>query len=264
MIQESPARAFSKQSSTFDQIEEENLILQYMRKRIHQHCLRFFPPNAKVLELNCGTGIDAVFFAQHGMTVLATDVASGMIEKINSKIAPLNLESRISTQQCSYTELPQFPQGPFDVAFSDFGGLNCISDLTPVVEGVKRNLKSGGIVTLVVMPHICPWEILLALKGNFKVAFRRFKKAGAESHLEGEYFKTFYFSQSYIREVFGEEFSLVKLEGLCSFVPPPYFEIFPKRLKRTFKILTRLENAVRFTYPFNRAADHFIITLRRK
>ena len=264
MIQESPAIAFSKQSSTFDKIEEENLILQYMRKRIHQHCLRFFPANASILELNCGTGIDAVFFARHGMKVLATDVASGMIKTLNSKIEQFDLKGSISTQQCSYTELPKFAEGPFDVVFSDFGGLNCISDLTPVVEGVKKNLKSEGIVTLVVMPKICPWEILLALKGNFKVAFRRFKKDGAESHLEGQYFKTFYFSQSYIREVFGEEFSLVKLEGLCSFVPPPYFEIFPKRLKRTFKILARLENAVRFTYPFNRAADHFIITLRRK
>ncbi|MBP6532111.1 MAG: class I SAM-dependent methyltransferase [Bacteroidia bacterium] len=264
MIQESPAIAFSKQSSTFDKIEEENLILQYMRKRIHQHCIRFFPANASILELNCGTGIDAVFFARQGMKVLATDVASGMIKTLNSKIELFDLKRSISTQQCSYTELPKFAEGPFDVVFSDFGGLNCISDLTPVVEGVKKNLKSGGIVTLVVMPKICPWEILLALKGNFKVAFRRFKKDGAESHLEGQYFKTFYFSQAYIRKVFGEEFSLVKLEGLCSFVPPPYFEFFPKKLKKTFKILTRVENAVRFMYPFNRAADHFIITLRRK
>ena len=91
MIQESPAIAFSKQSSTFDKIEEENLILQYMRKRIHQHCLRFFPANASILELNCGTGIDAVFFARQGMKVLATDVASGMIKTLNSKIELFDL-----------------------------------------------------------------------------------------------------------------------------------------------------------------------------
>lgn len=264
MIQESPARAFSKQSSSFDQIEEENLILQYMRNRIHDHCLRFFPPKAKILELNCGTGIDAVFFAGWSMNVLATDVASGMIEKLNSKIDHLGLKNSILTQVCSYTELPKFSQGPFDVVFSDFGGLNCIADLSPVVDGIKRNLKSGGIVTLVVMPKVCPWEILLALKGNFKVAFRRFKKSGAESHLEGEYFRTFYFSSTYIKQVFGEEFSLVKLEGLCSMVPPPYFEFFPKKLKKVFNLLTRLENSVKFTFPFNRTADHIIITLRRK
>ncbi|MBK9415223.1 MAG: class I SAM-dependent methyltransferase [Bacteroidetes bacterium] len=264
MIQEGPARAFTKQSPSFDKIEDENLILQYMRKRIHDHCLRYFPANAKILELNCGTGIDAVFFSNYGMKTLATDVAPGMIHALNVKIKDLNLENSISTQLCSYTELPQFSEGPFDVVFSDFGGLNCVSDLQPVVDGIKRNLMSGGIVTLVIMPKVCPWEILLALKGNFKVAFRRFKKDGAQSHLEGEFFKTFYFSQTYIQKVFGEEFSMVKLEGLCSLVPPPYFEFFPKRLNATFKFLTKVENAVRFTYPFDRVADHFIITLRRK
>ena len=264
MIQESPAIAFTRQSSSFDKIEEENRILQYMRKRIHEHCLSFFPTNAHILELNCGTGIDAVYFADKGMQILATDVAPGMIHTLNIKIKELNLEKKISSHLCSYTDLPKFSQGPFDVVFSDFGGLNCISDLIPVVEGVKKNLKNGGIVTLVVMPKVCPWEILLALKGNFKVAFRRFKRGGAQSHLEGQFFKTFYFSQAYIQKVFGEEFSLVKLEGLCSFVPPPYFEFFPKRLNTTFKLLCKVENAVRFTYPFNRMADHFIITLRRK
>ena len=235
-----------------------------MRKRIHDHCLRFFPANAKILELNCGTGIDAVFFAGLGMKIVATDVAPGMIHTLKAKIKELNLEKKITAQLCSFTQLPQFSEGPFDVVFSDFGGLNCISDLQSVVEGIKKNLKSGGIVTLVVMPKICPWEILLALKGNFKVAFRRFKRHGAESHLEGEYFKTFYFSQMYIQKVFGQEFSMVKLEGLCSLVPPPYFELFPKKLNVTFKILTKVENAVRFTFPFDRVADHLIITLRRK
>ena len=264
MIQESPAIAFSKQSSSFDQIEEENLILQYMRKRIHDHCLRFFPAKAKILEMNCGTGIDAVFFAQQDMSVVATDVAPGMIDTLKSKIDRLKLNDSVSAHLCSYTDLPAFQTGPFDVAFSDFGGLNCVQDLKPVVAGIKRNLKQGGVVTLVVMPKVCPWEMLLALKGNFKVAFRRFKKGGAESHLEGEYFKTFYFSPAYIRRVFGEEFALVELEGLCSLVPPPYFEFFPVRFKRIFKMLTRLEKSIRFAYPFNRTADHFIITLRRK
>lgn len=264
MIQQSPTKAFSKQSSDFDLIEDENLILQYMRQRIHDHCLNYFPLKAKILETNCGTGIDATFFANLGMKVLATDIAPGMVNQLNLKISNLKLDKLIKTQLCSYTELPKFDDGPFDVVFSDFGGLNCIQDLTPFVEGVKRNLKSGGIVTLVVMPKICPWEIILALKGNFSVAFRRFKKDGAISHLEGEYFKTFYFTPSYIREVFGKEFSLVSLEGLCSAVPPPYFETFPIKFRNAFNILKRIESRVKFIYPFNRFADHIIITLRRK
>lgn len=263
MIQPTAGIAFSKQSSSFDQIEEESLLLQYMRKRIHEHCLRHFPKQAEILELNSGTGIDAVFFAKLGMKVQATDIAEGMISELRSKITAMHLNETIHALRCSYTQLPTFDRS-FDVVFSDFGGLNCIQDLRPVVDGINKNLKKGGLVTLVIMPKICFWEMALALKGNFKVAFRRFKKNGAKSHLEGQYFMTYYFSYSYIRRVFGTDYELVDLEGLCSFVPPPYFEKFPNKYRRIFQFLSYLERHLKSVFPFNKCADHLIITLRRK
>ena len=60
--------AFSKQSSSFDEIEDQNEILKWMRVQIHNHCMRFYKVGDEILELNCGTGIDAVFFADQGMS----------------------------------------------------------------------------------------------------------------------------------------------------------------------------------------------------
>ena len=77
--------AFSKQSHLFDAIEERNEILQWMRDQIHSHCLRYFKEGSRVLELNCGTGIDAVFFAENGMQVHATDIAEGMLNELEKK-----------------------------------------------------------------------------------------------------------------------------------------------------------------------------------
>ena len=259
MIQENVATAFSKQSTQFDQIEEENEILKFMRERIHRRALKHLKKGDYLLELNCGTGIDATFFAMNGIRVKATDVASGMIEQTKKKTEKFNLQNMISAEQCSYTALNKLNEGPFDAVFSDFGGLNCVSDLSEVVTGIKSKLKKGGKVILVIMPPICPWEIALALKGSFKTAFRRLKKSGAESHVEGEHFTSWYFTPSQVAKAFGPEFKIEALEGLGSLVPPPYLENFPKKFPRLFKALGKMEEKVSTLSPFNRWCDHFII-----
>ena len=86
----SVSTAFSKQAPEFDTIEENNAILKWMRQQIHAHCLKHFKTGASILELNCGTGIDAVFFAGHGMNVHATDISDGMLNELRKKISSKN------------------------------------------------------------------------------------------------------------------------------------------------------------------------------
>jgi len=232
-----------------------------MRRQIHAHCLRYFKSGDHILELNCGTGIDAVFFATHGMKVHATDISEGMLNELQKKITAGNLQEKITVQQCSFTELKKIQKRDFDGIFSDFGGLNCVQDIESVIHSLRPLLKSGGIITLVIMPPVCPWEILLALKGNFKTAFRRFKSKGAESHLEGETFMSYYFSPSRIISAFGKDYKLKELQGLGCFVPPPYLEKFPEKNPKLFNRLKKLDEKFSHTFPFNRWADHFILTM---
>ena len=46
---------------------------------------RAFAPGQHMLELGCGTGEDAVWLAQHGLTVTATDASSAMLEQTRRK-----------------------------------------------------------------------------------------------------------------------------------------------------------------------------------
>jgi len=261
---QSVSTAFTKQSSSFDQIEEQNEILQWMRRQIHAHTLRNFKSGDEILELNCGTGIDAVFFASQGMKVHATDISEGMLNELQKKISEKNLQEKITTQRCSYTQLKNIEKKNFDGIFSDFGGLNCVKDIESVIQSFKSLLKPGGVVTLVIMPPICPWEILLAFKGNFKTAFRRFNSNGAASHLEGETFMSYYFKPSRIISAFGKDYEVMELQGLGSFVPPPYLEKFPKKHPNLFRRLKSLDEKFSNKFPFNRWADHFILTVRKK
>src|SRR5690349_14062620 len=86
------AEAFTRQSFVFDQEFGSDTIIRYKRKRVREHVLKFSHPGEKILELNCGTGEDAMFFSQQGFNVHATDISTGMLSKMKEKI----LESQLA------------------------------------------------------------------------------------------------------------------------------------------------------------------------
>lgn len=259
------SEAFSRQSNSFDAYEEQNEILKWMRKQIRAHVMHFANPGNKMLELNAGTGLDAVYFAQQGLKVHATDNAAGMVAALEKKVINFKLEDNITFEKCSYTELNKIQYSStikFDYVFSNFGGLNCMPDLEEVTKHLPALLNPGAYVTFVLMPEVCPWEMLLALKGNFKTAFRRFKKNGDLAHLEGVYFNTYYFKPSTAISAFNKDFKKIKLEGLASVSPPPYLENFPVKMPFIYKKLTKTDSALATTFPFNSWCDHFILTMQ--
>lgn len=260
------AQAFNSQSSVFDHLYTPNQIIQYKRKRVRDHIAAFLPDQSRILELNAGTGEDAIYFAQQGHTVHATDIAENMQEQLRAKVAAHNLTSRISTENCSFTALNNLQhRGPYDLVFSNFAGLNCTGELDKVLLSFSSLVKPGGYVTLVIMPSFCLWETLMALKGDFKTAFRRStKKAGTTAHVEGTYFKCWYYRPSYVRNVLSKEFEHIHTEGLCSIVPPSYLETFPQKLPRLYKQLVKAEAKLAGSFPWKYIGDYFVITMRRK
>jgi len=260
------AEAFTRQSSIFDEIYSANTIIQYKRDRVRTHVENFLKPNSNILELNAGTGEDAIYFAQKGHHVHATDISEGMQTELKKKRDIAGLHSSISTEICSFTELYNLKnKGPYDFIFSNFAGLNCTNELDKVLLSFNSLLKSGGSITLVVMPNFCLWETLLACKGNFKTAFRRFNsKNGVRAHVEGVYFTCWYYKPSYIENILKNDFELISVEGLCSIVPPSYIENFTKKYPRLFKWLCNKEEKYKKKFPWKSIGDYFIISLRKK
>ncbi len=261
-IEDSVGRAFSKQSINYDADDVQNVVLLDMRKQVYDHIEKFVKPKSHILELNAGTGIDALHFVQQGHHVHATDLSNGMISQIEEKIKIHRLQNQFTCQQLSYDQLDQLRGNKYDYIFSNFGGLNCIDDLSKVTKHLPDILNSDGYVTWVIMPPVCLWELLWIFKGHGKQAFRRFTKNGVMSHLEGEYFKTFYFSLSQIKNAFGSKFEFVSSEGLCAISPPPSKGNFPTNNPLLYKVLRNADSIIRSYYPFNIWADHIIVTFK--
>lgn len=260
------ATAFNKQSSIFDALYAQNVIIQYKRKRVRQHVEQYISANSNILELNAGTGEDAVYFARQGHQINATDIAENMQQILKEKVKQYNLTHKIATELCSFTQLDKLQnKGPYDVIFSNFAGLNCTGKLDKVVLSFSPLLKQGGIVTLVLLPPFCLWEVLLLLKGNFKTALRRFNcKRGVAAQIEGVQFTCWYYKPRFVIDCMKNDYELLSVEGLCSIVPPSYFEKFPNKHKQLFQKLVAWENKLKNTWPWKNIGDYYIVSFRKK
>jgi ubiquinone/menaquinone biosynthesis C-methylase UbiE len=258
--------AFSRQSGIFDDTYSGNTIVNYKRVRVRAHVLQYLKPGATILELNSGTGEDALFFARLGYHVHATDISKGMQEQLKQKMKRNKADYLVSNELCSFTQLEQLKnKGPYDYIFSNFAGLNCIGELDKVLSALSALLKPGGVVTMVILPQFCLWETLLIFKGKFRTAFRRwFSKNGRKAHLEGAYFNCWYYNPSYIINNLKGSFNLLSVEGLCTIVPPSYIEGFAEKHPAIYRLLTKTENKLKHKWPWKYIGDYYIISLIKK
>jgi ubiquinone/menaquinone biosynthesis C-methylase UbiE len=260
------AKAFSRQSKIFDELYKNNSGIQYKRERVREVVQQFAVKNCNVLELNSGTGEDAVWFAQQGHTVHATDIAAGMQHMLQLKINELNLQQKISTEIISFTNLQNLKgRKEYDLIFSNFAGLNCTGELDSVLHSFSSLLKPKGIAVLVILPKFCLWEFLLLFRGKFKTAFRRlFARKGAAAHIEGTYFRCWYYNPSYVIKHLQSQFTVLGVEGLCTIVPPSYIEGFAEKHPKLFSFLKATENKWKGKWPWKSIGDYYIIALEKK
>ncbi len=260
------AEAFNRQSLVFDDIYSSNLIIQYKRERVRNYAEKNMKPGSHILELNAGTGEDAVYFAEKGYYIHAADISPGMLDVLKKKIEAKGLTQLVTAELCSFTELKNLrDKGPYDLIFSNFAGLNCTGDLDKVLSSFSELLKPSGIVLLVIMPGFCLWETLLALRGKFKTAFRRINhKYGVPANIEGVYFTCWYYSPSYVMRCLKKEFDVLGVEGLCTIVPPSYFENFPKKYPKLYLWLQKKEEQFKNKWPWKNIGDYYVILLKKK
>jgi ubiquinone/menaquinone biosynthesis C-methylase UbiE len=256
------AEAFSLTAEKYDSFALDHPHLTRMRNRVYDHVVRMIPAGAHILELNAGTGTDAVQLAQRGYRVHATDVAPGMLGRLQAKVRDLDLADRITVEERSFFSLNDVPGAPFDAVFSDLGGLNCIPDLSPVIAQLPRILRPGGIVTWVLMPHVCLWEMAEVFRRHFRLAFRRFSRGAVQANLEGLQFDVYYFSPRQVLNWFGSDYQLIALEGLSVLTPTAESKSFARLYPRLYGALSWLDDRLSPHWPWYGWGDFYMLSLR--
>ena len=266
MNEQYAAKAFTRQSRIFDECFSENSIIQYKRTRVRELVSARLPPNSRILELNSGTGEDAIWFAKQGHQVHATDISTGMLNVLNEKTARCSLQNKITTELCSFTNLQSLKaKGPYDLIFSNFAGLNCTGEINLVLQHFEDLANPSGLIILVIMPGFCLWETSLLFRGKFKMAFRRrFGKKGVKARVEGIPFTCWYHNPATVISALKNNFRLLNTEGLCSLVPPSYFEHFPEKHPALYRFLKKKEDRLKTKWPWKFIGDYYILVLQKK
>ena len=254
-------KGFSKISHHYEKLDKTSSLINWMRKKVRNHLHKELKPASKILEINCGSGIDAVYLAKNGCNVHATDIAPGMIDFVTSKIKSESLKENLSCERLSFNELNKLNPQKYNHIFSNFGGLNCSSEeeLQEVFSLFKQLLSPHGKITLVLMPKICMWEFLKIFKGD-KTAFRRLKKNGVLANIEGEQVHTYYHSATIIKKLLLKDFKNFKVENICFLAPTGNRVNFPEKYPVLFKSLGLLDD-ISNKIPFFRGyGDYYILT----
>ena len=257
---EQVSEAFSRQSPVFDELDEAPLV-QWVRNRVRSATMRWLKPGAHLLEINCGTGIDSLWFAAQGLRVTATDDSPGMLAELERKLGS-GSAPRIDHLRCSFLELARLEPLRADAVFSNFGGINCTDRLNDVMKGVDERLVPGGICALVIMPRFSPWELIETLRGNFAFAFRRYRKDGAMAHVENVPFRCWYHDVRDVRRALPDYVVLDRM-ALSFFMPPPHLGPFATRHPGLTRLAAQFERTL-CRWPFIRArGDHYLLILRK-
>lgn len=256
---------FDHIATNYDASFTNTLIGKAQRNLVYASLEAIFPSlkGINVLEINCGTGADALRFSEQGANVIATDISPSMINYAIEKSIEKN---NVSFEVLDINKLTTFhPEKTFDLIFSNFGGLNCLteSEITQFLKTASNRLTANGKICMVIMPEKCAWETVYFLaKFKFKSAFRRGKKNGVPANVEGKDVWTFYYSPKKIQSL-ATQFKTVRLNPIGLFVPPSYLEpIFkkrPQKLEKLFiKDLKRVKNE-----RFSSVSDHYFICLEK-
>ena len=253
---------FSRKAEVYDEYCENHPVIRWARGIIRQEAIKYLQRDASILELNAGTGSDAAYFVQQGYRVHATDIATGMVSAIKKKMDFLNQGDRFTVQRLSFTELDQVDGAPYDLVFSNFGGLNCIPELEIATSAIPRLLKPGGHILCVIMPPVCPWELTQALRGKFRLARRRLNRDGVLANVEGAQVRTWYHHPKKVIKAFEPNFRLVKQRSLSLFCPPSYMDKFPHRFPSLTRFLLRLDEHFGCRAPFHHWGDFIAYTFQ--
>ena len=252
--------AFDALAADYDAQFTHSRIGTLMRQAVWRRLDSCFRPGQRMLELNCGTGEDAVHLGQRGVRVLATDLSREMLEVTRRKVARTRLTAIVQVQQLALEHLYKVEAPPFDGALSNFGGLNCVGELSGVGHALAARLRPGALVLLCVMGPLVPWEWGWFLcHGAPRTAFRRLRPGG----VVWRGLTIHYPSIRTLSRAFSPAFRFCRASAIGVLLPPSFAESWMVRHPRLLTFLNRRERRLEALPPLPWLADHYLLELER-
>ena len=236
---------------------------QWMRGMLWEAYQQRFTPGQCLLDLSCGTGIDALFLAQLGLRVVGIDISARMIEQLEMKAKRLNLSDKVQAHVRDITDLHTWSPPPFDGIISAFAGLSTLPDLTGVASDAHRLLKPGGyfIIHMLNRSFVREWLSLIrhAQWANAHSVMRRRTIAPRIGGIPVRHY--LYRPGEVYQRYFKQRFHLRRVYGMGILRPPAPPRWLPPSV---LNLLGRLDRSVSGCFPFYNWGQFFVLELQKK
>jgi len=257
--------AFDGVAAGYDDRFSHQEIAKFLRAKVHRVAAQSLLGPSRVLEVGCGTGVDACRFAANGHAVMATDPSPAMLEITAHKAAGTPGGTIETAVWDASTPMPMAVQdgGPYDMVFSNFGAINCVRDLSHFGQQIAQVMGGEGVVVLVLMNRWCGMELLLNLMlRNTTNMLRRLKRAPVATLEDGSRLPIWFPSVRAVRKALGPDFTVRTRVPIGVFLPPSeLYGSFQKR-PRLLRLAKGLDGTLGAVWPLSRLADHTLIALR--
>ncbi len=250
-------RAFDDLAAGYDETFTDTALGRALRNLVWMRLDKSFGSCARVLDLGCGTGEDALHLARRGAHVVAVDVSPNMVREARHKALCAGCAGQIEFRCLAMEELGTALDGErFDGVLSNFGALNCIGDLRSLIADIADRLVPSGRLLWVMMGRHVPWEwIWYVLRGDWRRAWRRLPAGGANWRGVPITYPT----PAEMRQLLRPWFAVSRVSPLGVALPPSYAAGWLERSPATLAMLSRLEGLAQDCSVLAALADHYII-----
>jgi ubiquinone/menaquinone biosynthesis C-methylase UbiE len=259
-------RAFDSVAADYDGARGNNSLVQDMRLEMWRWLDATFAPSSRLIDLGCGTGIDAIRMAHRGHQLTATDWSPQMVARTSERAKHEQVTDCVQALVIGAHELHRLDgAGRFDGAYSNLGALNCVPELADVSRECARLLKPGGALVFTVINRVCPWEIAhFALQGRWSRLRVRYARGVVPVGMNNHTVWTRYYAPREFYRAFERHFSLAHYRGLCVFAPPPYLTWVRDRHPQWYQWLWRMDRRTSAWPPLRAMGDHFLTVMKKR
>lgn len=255
---------FDDVAERYDEDFERAFPAEHLRERIHRSFLADISAGHHILDMNCGTGTDAILLARRGIRVTAFDASASMVRQARQKVAAEGLTGLVTVEVLTFHEMSGIPTCTFDGALSNFGGLNCATDLSQVLLDVARILRNRARFVVCLLNKWSLWEILsFGLRGQVRPAMRRATRGPVAVRVGPQVVNTWYVSTGEFLQRSHQLFHLRDIMGLSVISPPPGSRDFVNRHPHLAERLLQTESRLCRLPLLRSLGDHTVFRLEK-
>lgn len=134
--------------------------------RTVERSVAYLTPEARVLEVGCGTGTIAMRLAPHAAHVLATDLSGALLSIARERQA----ERGVENVTFAHHGVDNLPEGQFDMVAA-YNVLHLIRDVDGAVAEMAARVRPGGVLVTKtgVMAQTLPGRLLRPVIGAMRL-----------------------------------------------------------------------------------------------